>query len=99
MELPEYRAANETSSLGERLGTLHRQLLADVPQVDRIGCALYDPDDDLLKTFVHSTLSGEGNHSGLISPVPVVTTHQKAMRTRMVAELIRSFFRGCNPWL
>ena len=59
MELPEYRAANETSSLGERLGTLHRQLLADVPQVDRIGCALYDPDDDLLKTFVHSTLSGE----------------------------------------
>ena len=24
MELPEYRAANETSSLGERLGTLHR---------------------------------------------------------------------------
>jgi len=52
-------AANETSSLGERLGVLHRQLLADIPQVDRIGCALYDPDDDLLKTFVHSTLSGE----------------------------------------
>lgn len=52
-------AANESSSLGERLGALHRQLLADVPQVDRIGCALYDPDDDLLKTFVHSTLAGE----------------------------------------
>ena len=55
----EYRAANEPTSLGERLGALHRQLLADVPQVDRIGCALYDPDDDLLKTFVHSTLAGE----------------------------------------
>ena len=55
-------AANETSSLGERLGALHHQLLADVPQVDRIGCALYDPDDDLLKTFVHSTLAGEALH-------------------------------------
>jgi HD-GYP domain-containing protein (c-di-GMP phosphodiesterase class II) len=56
MEKP---AADPPSSLGERLGTLHRQLLADVPRVDRIGCALYDPHDDLLKTFLHSTLSGE----------------------------------------
>ena len=51
--------ANELSSLGERLVALHRQLLADVPSVDRIACALYDPNDDLLKTFIHSTLSGE----------------------------------------
>ena len=59
MDRPEQLAANEPTSLGERLGALHRQLLADVPQVDRIGCALYDPGDDLLKTFVHSTLAGE----------------------------------------
>lgn len=51
--------ATELSTLGERLVALHRQLLADVPNVDRIACALYDPNDDLLKTFIHSTLSGE----------------------------------------
>ena len=62
MDFPEHLAAHEFGSLGERLGALHRQLLADVPQVDRIGCALYDPDDDLLKTFVHSTLAGEALH-------------------------------------
>lgn len=56
MERPD---ADQPSNLGERLGTLHRRLLADVPNVDRIGCALYDPNDDLLKTFLHSTLSGE----------------------------------------
>ena len=57
MDRMEKPAADPPSSLGERLGTLHRQLLADVPRVDRIGCALYDPHDDLLKTFLHSTLS------------------------------------------
>lgn len=59
VELPDHRAAKESTSLSERLAAMHRQLLLDVPNVDRIGCALYDPDDDVLKTFVHSTLSGE----------------------------------------
>lgn len=59
MDEPAEPSMPGTNSLGERLGALHRRLLADVPQVDRIGCALYDPGDDLLKTFVHSTRSGE----------------------------------------
>lgn len=59
MDQPAELANTGTNSLGERLGVLHRQLLADVPQVDRIGCALYDPGDDLLKTFIHSTRAGE----------------------------------------
>jgi len=45
-------------SLGARLRQLHSQLLEVVPAVDRIGCALYDPRDDLLRTFVNSTRSG-----------------------------------------
>ncbi len=36
-------------SLGERLGAVHRQLLQEIPQVDRIGCALYGPGEDTRK--------------------------------------------------
>jgi len=46
-------------ALGTRLRQLHEQLLELVPDVDRIACVLYDPQDDLLKTFVDSTRSGE----------------------------------------
>lgn len=45
--------------LGQRLRQLHEQLLELVPDVDRIACALYDPKDDLLKTFINSTRAGE----------------------------------------
>jgi len=46
-------------ALGARLRRQHEQLLEMVPELDRIACALYDPSDDLLKTFVNSTRSGE----------------------------------------
>ena len=46
-------------ALGARLCRQHEQLLEMVPELDRIACALYDPSDDLLKTFVNSTRSGE----------------------------------------
>lgn len=45
--------------LGERIGALHRHLRRAVPSVDRLACALYDPEMDLLKTFVNSTAGGE----------------------------------------
>jgi HD-GYP domain-containing protein (c-di-GMP phosphodiesterase class II) len=47
------------TTLGERLGVLHKQLIDTVPCVDRIACAIYDARDDLLKTFINSTRSGE----------------------------------------
>lgn len=46
-------------SLSERIHYLHDQLLVTVPAVDRIACAIYEPNDDLLKTFVNSTRRGE----------------------------------------
>lgn len=46
-------------SLGERLAALHGHLRRILPQVDRMACALYDPEMDLLKTFVNSTVDGE----------------------------------------
>lgn len=46
-------------SLGDRIAALHGQLRLILPQVDRMACALYDPEMDLLKTFVNSTMDGE----------------------------------------
>ena len=55
LQLPERRAV----SLGERMSALHAHLRRAVPAVDRLFCALYDPEMDLLKTFVSSTIGGE----------------------------------------
>jgi HD-GYP domain-containing protein (c-di-GMP phosphodiesterase class II) len=46
-------------SLNEQLQSLHRRICELIPDVDRIACVLYDPKDDLLKTFIGSNLSGE----------------------------------------
>jgi HD-GYP domain-containing protein (c-di-GMP phosphodiesterase class II) len=53
--LPEHHAL----SLSERIGSLHEHLRRVVPTIDRLACALYDPEMDLLKTFVNSTVGGE----------------------------------------
>lgn len=47
-----------SETLQERLAKLHDSLLVKIPQIDRIGCAIYDPSTDLLKTFINSTRSG-----------------------------------------
>lgn len=48
-----------SSTLTRRLEALHDKLLETVPSVDRIACALYDPKEDLLKTFINSTRAGQ----------------------------------------
>ena len=47
-----------SSSLTDRLGALHDNILERVPDVDRVACTLYDGTEDLLKTFVNSTRKG-----------------------------------------
>ncbi len=49
----------EASTLTQRLQVLHDRLLATAPAVDRIACALYDDQEDTLKTFINSTRTGE----------------------------------------
>ncbi|MDP3522641.1 MAG: HD domain-containing phosphohydrolase [Hydrogenophaga sp.] len=49
----------QASSLTRRLEALHDKLLETVPSVDRIACALYDANEDLLKTFINSTRAGK----------------------------------------
>ena len=45
-----------SDSMGDRLATIHRELLADHPAITRIAVALYDSEVGRLRTFVHSTL-------------------------------------------
>ncbi len=46
------------NSLTERLKELHSSILDRTPGISRIACALYDPNTDLLKTFINSTHMG-----------------------------------------
>jgi HD-GYP domain-containing protein (c-di-GMP phosphodiesterase class II) len=47
------------SSLSQRLGNLHESMLEKVPAIERIACALHDPQTGELKTFINSNRSGE----------------------------------------
>ena len=50
---------SDTTSLSQHLAQLHDRILQLAPGVDRIGCALYDPGEHMLKTFINSTRNGE----------------------------------------
>jgi HD-GYP domain-containing protein (c-di-GMP phosphodiesterase class II) len=58
-QLAQHLLVSNLGSLSVRLGELHESILERLPEIDRIGCALYDPETDLLKTFINSTRSGE----------------------------------------
>ena len=59
MSLPTIPALPTSGTLNERLSALHTRLLESFPFVDRIACALYEPADDTLKTFINSTRTGK----------------------------------------
>lgn len=46
------------STPSDKLGRLHDVLRTRIPEVDRIAVALYDPETDQVKTFIHSTSEG-----------------------------------------
>lgn len=49
-------ANNQTQDkLNERLRAIHDEVKGWLPQINRISVALYDPDTDVLKTFINST--------------------------------------------
>ena len=50
--------AGVESTLSGHLRFLHERLRVLCPDVERIAVALYDPDDDMLKTFINSTVNG-----------------------------------------
>jgi HD-GYP domain-containing protein (c-di-GMP phosphodiesterase class II) len=59
MPLAQHLLVSNPGSLSDRLGKLHESILERLPSIDRIACALYDPETDLLKTFINSTRTGD----------------------------------------
>jgi HD-GYP domain-containing protein (c-di-GMP phosphodiesterase class II) len=53
------KITSASKTLQERLGNLHDRMLETIPVIDRIGCAIYEPASDLLKTFINSTRTGK----------------------------------------
>jgi len=56
MKQPSQDAVTRTS---DKLSELHHRLLGIVEHVDRVCCVLYDAPEDMLRTFVSSTLFGD----------------------------------------
>ena len=50
---------DDTASLSQHLHSLHERILQTTPGIERIGCAIYDPAEGMLKTFIKSTRNGE----------------------------------------
>ncbi|MEX0430732.1 HD-GYP domain-containing protein [Spiribacter insolitus] len=49
---------DQLSSISEQLARIHSRVIAAIPEVNRIACALYDAESDELTTYVDSTLQG-----------------------------------------
>ena len=45
-------------TLSASLAYMHERLAVVAPDVERIACALYDEEEDILKTFINSTRTG-----------------------------------------
>ncbi|MDH5721670.1 MAG: HD domain-containing protein [Spirochaetia bacterium] len=43
-------------SIQNKISSIHKQILNNLPEIRRIAAALYDEDRDLLKTFINSTV-------------------------------------------
>ncbi len=84
--------ATQTHSLGERVEALHRQVRRIAPSVTRLACALYEPTEDLLKTFVNSTLDGSALNAYQVrlSDSPSLKALAEAQRCRVIPDLQRA---------
>lgn len=84
-ELPPRRA----QSLGERFAVLHSHLRRAVPAVDRMAVALYDPQMDHLKTFVHSTMGGDPlrTYQYKLSDSPSLLAIKEAGQPRVIDDI------------
>lgn len=56
--MSEGHASGLQDTLSGHLRFLHDRLSVIAPEVERIACALYDPGEDMLKTFINSTRRG-----------------------------------------
>lgn len=89
--------------LARRLCRLHEDLLARVPDVDRIACALYQPGDDLLRTHVHSTRRGRPivDYAARLQDVPSLQRLARLRQFRVIDDIPQEIGTGSvhSRWL
>lgn len=76
-------------SVNERLGRLHERILLQFPAIVRIACALYEPQQDLLKTFINSTLQGQAitAYQAQLSDCPTLKHLAQHGECRVIADI------------
>ncbi|HEY6546991.1 MAG TPA: HD domain-containing phosphohydrolase [Vicinamibacteria bacterium] len=75
---------------GGQLEAIHGLLRAHFPGVERVAVALYDPQTDKLKTFVHST-EGESplvHYEARLAEVPSLADLARSGRSRVIDDLL-----------
>ncbi|MCX7100493.1 MAG: HD domain-containing protein, partial [Methylobacter sp.] len=76
-------------SLNERIGYLHERILTTLPTVHRIACAIYDAEQDQLKTFLNSTHQGHAitAYDFKLSDSPSLLKIAKSGEPRVINEI------------
>jgi HD-GYP domain-containing protein (c-di-GMP phosphodiesterase class II) len=90
-------------TVNERLGRLHERILRQFPSIVRIACALYDPQQDLLKTFINSTLEGQAitAYQAQLSDSPALKQLAQHAECRVIADIQTQIQHGSthSNWL
>lgn len=78
-----------TPSLAGRLSALHDRIMETTATVDRIACALYDPDEDELRTFVSSTRVGTAlkGYAIKLAESPSLSAMARSGDCRVISEI------------
>ena len=85
---------DSVGSLGEQLRQIHDRIMDISPDVSRMACALYESQDDLLKTFINSTRSGialrgyQYRLSDSLSLSEIARTRQPRLLTDIPTQLV-----------
>lgn len=90
--------ATSYATLSDRIEALHTHVLTLCPDIDRMAVALYDPQDDLLKTFINSTPSGRTltSHQYRLSDSRSLSALARDRGLRLITD-IQSSFRPDTP--
>ena len=87
-------ALNESAPLEQKLAAIHGAVRAELPYIDRIAVASYDPASDLLKTFLASPQEGNAlvRYEARLAGSPMLAEIARSHRPRVINDL--ELFRG-----
>ncbi len=80
----------EAKPLSEKLGHIHKVIRANIPvDIPRIAIAIYEPRDDMLKTYIHSTdtASPLTQYQQPLADVPSLKELSRSRESRVVNDL------------